>query len=123
MFVLGGFGFSGRETYKKWHQSSFGGKFKKIQVFRVTKDYYDSRDEGEGEIWGHSKSGEVWPHRFKFDELNNQGKTPLLNLKDVVVRELSAQVKVQLRVVVAVNFIEGDYATLVECIFHSKQAI
>ena len=123
MFVIGGTGFPGRCPYKKWHQASFGGTFKKIQVFRVTESYYDSRDTDEGEIWGRSKSGEIWPHRFKFDELHNKGKTPLVNLEDVIISELSTQAKEQLRVAVAVNFIECDYGTLVECIYHSKQVI
>ena len=121
MFVIGGSGFPGRPPKKKWHQASFRGTFQKIQVFRVTEGYYDSRDVGEKEIWGRSKKGEIWPHRFKFDELHNKGKTPLLNLENIVIRELSTPSKEQLRKVIAVNFIEGYYGTLVECIYHSKQ--
>ena len=46
-----------------------------------------------------------------------------MNLEDVIISELSTQAKEQLRVAVAVNFIECDYGTLVECIYHSKQVI
>ena len=122
MFLIGG-SFNGRRDLKseKWHLASFRGTFERIQVFRVTKSYYDSRDTGEREIWGSSSEGEIWPHRFKFDELHNQGKIPLLNLKDVRVCELSTPAKEQLRIAAAVNFIECDYSTLVECIYHSKQ--
>tara|TARA_B100000676_G_scaffold48367_1_gene47330 strand:+ start:78 stop:1025 length:948 start_codon:yes stop_codon:yes gene_type:complete len=124
MFLIGG-SFAGRKDLqsKKWHQPSFRGTFEKIQVFRITKGYYDSRDTNEREIWGRSKSGEIWPHRFKFDELNNQGKTPLLNLKNIRIRELSTPAKEQLRIAAAVNFIECDYGTLVECVYHSDQLL
>ncbi len=123
MFVIEGIQFNARGPPEKWHLSSFRGTFKKIEVFRVTKGYYDSRKEGEGEIWGRSEDGDIYPHRFKFDELENNGKTPLLKLKNLKVSKLSYIAIEQLRKVASANFIEGDYATLVECIYHSQQAI
>jgi hypothetical protein len=121
MFVIEGSGFNARSPPKKWHQASFTGKFQRIEVFRVTSDYYDANTTGESNIWGINAKGDTFPHRFKFDETNNDGKTPLLKLKDLKVNELSPIAIEQLRKVVSVNFVEGDYATLVECIFHSKQ--
>lgn len=121
MFVIEGSKFNARSPPEKWHQATFTGEFKKIEVFRVTKSYYDSRTEGESNIWGKSQKGDIYPHRFKFDETNNNGKTPLLKIKDLKVNELSWIAIEQLRKVASANFIEGDYTTLVECIFHSKQ--
>ena len=48
---------------------------------------------------------------------------PLLKLKNLQVSKLSYLAIEQLRKVASANFIEGDYATLVECIYHSQQAI
>ena len=59
MFVIEGIQFNARGPPKKWHLSSFPGTFKKIEVFRVTKGYYDSREEGEGEIWGRSEKNDI----------------------------------------------------------------
>ena len=121
MFVIEGTGFNARSSPEKWHKANFTGQFKRVEVFRITKGYYDSRDENETNFWGESKKGDIYPHRFKFDETKNNGKTPLLKVKELKVNELSPVAIEQLRKVASANFIEGDYTTLVECIFHSKQ--
>jgi len=84
MFVIQGRNFPGRPPYKEWHKKSFKGKFEKIKVFRITSKYYPSNTI----IWNPSPSGEIWPHRFNFDELNSGGDNPLLNLREVQVKKM-----------------------------------
>ena len=116
MFVIQGVGFPGRVSRPEWHKKSFRGKFKKIQVFRITKDSYTS----DKVVWP-PKSGEVWPHRFDFDAIDN-GVIPFVNMKDLIIKNMASPAKEQLRNAFSANFIEGDYETLVECMHYSEQA-
>ena len=119
MFLIEGTGFHGYTPEPEWHKNSFPGKFKKIQVFRITKGYYYS----EKIVWP-PKPGkfgkEVWPHRFDFDAGNN-GTTPFLNLKNLTIKKMAYPEKEQLRRAIS-TFDEVDGSTLVECIHYSEQA-
>ena len=117
MFVIQGTGFGGRVAKKTWHKRSFAGKFRKIQVFRITKKYYESSQI----IWPRSRTGQIWPHRFDFDA-KNSGEIPFLNMKNLIVKKMATKEKEQLRTVVSANFIEGDHSTLVDCMHCSEQA-
>ena len=119
MFVIEGRYFRGRrgQVRKIWHRRSFRGEFAKVQVFRITSDYFWSDEP----IWP-VRGGEIYPHRFNFDELDSQGRNPFLSLRDVKIKKLPEYEKEQLRVLVGANFMEGDPSILVECMHCSKQA-
>ncbi len=119
MFVIGGRNFRGRQGQVRniWHRRSFRGEFDKIQVFRITSDYFWSDEI----IWP-VREGEIYPHRFNFDELDSKGRNPFLSLRDVKIKKMAEYEKEQLRIVVGANFMEGDPSILVECMHCSKQA-
>ena len=119
MFVIGGRNFRGRQGQVRniWHRRSFRGEFDKVQVFRITSDYFRSDEP----IWP-VREGEIYPHRFNFDELDSQGRNPFLSLRDVKIKKMAEYEKEQLRIVVGANFMEGDPSILVECMHCSKQA-
>ena len=116
MFVIRGVEFPGRVSSSEWHKKSFRGKFRKIQVFRITKDHYTS----DKIVWP-PKSGEVWPYRFDYDAINNS-VIPFVNMKNLIIKNMASPAKEQLRNAVSASFIEGDYSTLVECMHYSEQA-
>ena len=119
MFVIGGRNFRGRQGQVRriWHGRSFRGEFDKVQVFRITSDYFRSDEP----IWP-VRGGEIYPHRFNFDELDSQGRNPFLSLRDVKIKKIAEYEKEQLRVLVGANFMEGAPSILVECMHCSKQA-
>lgn len=75
----------------------------------------------DGLIWP-IRNGEIYPHRFTFDDLNSKGKKPLINLRDIEVQKmiLGAE-REHLRKSTINTFDEGDSSTLVQCIHCGKQ--
>tara|TARA_B100001123_G_C15126677_1_gene953614 strand:- start:207 stop:1109 length:903 start_codon:yes stop_codon:yes gene_type:complete len=118
MFVIQGVDFAGRVPKQIWEKKSFKGKFKKIQVFRITRGYYQSNKI----VWKKSTSDEIWPHRFDFEARKDNKIVPFVNMKNLKVNKMAAHEKEQLRVVVSANFIEGDHSTLVDCMHSSEQS-
>ncbi len=112
-FVGVGKGFPGRINIKSWSKKSFKGYFERLQVFRITSDYF--YDE-EKIIWKNTgkHENEVYPHRFEFDPI------PITDVKNIQINVLNATSKQELHKMVFANFIEGNSATLLDCIFHGK---
>lgn len=113
VFVGVGKGFPGRINIKSWSKKSFKGYFERLQVFRITSDYF--YDE-EKIIWKNTgkHENEVYPHRFEFDPI------PITDVKNIQINVLNATSKQELHKMVFANFIEGNSATLLDCIFHGK---
>ena len=133
MFAILSKGYDGRKELKTkyWQMKSFKGYFKKIQVFKITSNYYYMNIDGKitdkedgnvirgnfnrkKEIWTRRTETDIYPHRFDFD-LN-----PITCQKDVKIKKMSASAKEQLRNVVSSNFIPGEDATLLDCIKYGK---
>lgn len=112
-FIGPGKNFPGRVNLKQWIKKNFKGYFEKMQVFRITSDYF--YDE-EKIIWtGVGKwKNEVFPHRFEFDPKAVTG------VKNIKINELTTTSKQELHSMVYSNFIEGDSATLLDCVFHGN---
>ncbi len=106
----------GRYKMSEWSKPSFNGKFDYVCVFKVTSDYFES---SEPKIWETSPNGrwkdELFPHRFKFN------RNPLLIMKDLKIRDLSASSKSELQNTVYVNFRMCDPDTLVDIMHKAIQ--
>ena len=115
MFVIAG---SWQTKKGSGRSKKLTGKFRKIQVFRITKKYFHSTTK----IW----KDKIYPHRFKFDsdkQSDWEHQKPLVFLEDTQNVRLQAFEKEQLRKIVYSSpaFGRGDHSTLVECMLHSKQ--
>ena len=98
---------------KSSKEDKIKGYFEKMQVFRISSDYF--YDENKL-IWkGSGKwQNEVFPHRFEFNP------KPVTEIKNIKINELTTTTKQELHSMVYTNFIEGDSATLIDCIFHGN---
>jgi hypothetical protein len=100
----------------EWSKPSFNGRFDYVCVFKVISDYFES---SEPKIWETSPNGrwknELFPHRFKFN------KNPLLIMKDLKVKDLSASSKSELQNTVYVNFRMCEPDTLVDIMHEAIQ--
>ena len=84
-----------------------------MNVFRITSNYF--YDE-EKIIWnGTGKwKDETFPHRFEFDPM------PVIDVKKIKINELTNTTKQELHSMVYSNFVEGDSATMIDCVFHGN---
>jgi len=112
-FIGPGKNFPGRVNIKNWSKRTFKGYFEKMNVFRITSNYF--YDE-EKIIWnGTGKwKDETFPHRFEFDPM------PVIDVKKIKINELTNTTKQELHSMVYSNFVEGDSATMIDCVFHGN---
>lgn len=106
----------GRYKMSEWSKATFNGKFDYVCVFKVTSDYFPS---SEPKIWETGSKGrwkeELFPHRFHFN------RNPLLIMKDLKVKDLSASSKSELQNTVYVNFRMCDPNTMVDIMHEATQ--
>lgn len=106
----------GRYKMSEWSKKSFNGKFDYVCIFKVTRDY---QEQYEPKIWETSPNGrwkdELFPHRFKFN------RNPLMIMKDLNVKDLSASSKSELQNTVYVNFRMCNPETLVDMMHKATQ--
>jgi len=112
-FIGPGKSFPGRINLKQWTRNTFKGYFEKMQLFRITSDYFYDEDKiiwnGTGKL-----KNETFPHRFEFNP-----KT-VTEVKNIKIKELATTSKHELHRMVYSNFMEGDSATLLDCVFHGN---
>jgi len=113
VFIGPGKNFPGRVNLKQWTKKSFKGYFELMQVFRIISNYFYDEDKI---IWkGTGKwKDEVFPHRFEFNP------KPITEIRNIRINELSTTSKQEVHSMVYTNFIEGDSATMLDCIFHGN---
>jgi hypothetical protein len=112
VFIGPGKGFPDRVNIKNWSRKTFKGYFQQMQVFRITSDYFYDEEKIIWEGVGKWKD-ETFPHRFEFDSKH------VIDVKNIQIRDLTNTTKQELHSMVYSNFIEGDSATMLDCIFHA----
>jgi len=113
-FIGPGKHFPGRVNIKTWQMGNFNGKFEKIQVFRITSDYYQ---DSKNIIWKKNSGkhkDEVYPHRFKFD------RNPILTMKDIKIKKLTKTTKLELHTMVYSNLRPADPSSLVDIMSNAE---
>jgi len=114
-FIGPGKQYPGRVNIKTWQSGNFKGKFEKIQVFRITSDYYL---DFKNIIWKKNSGkhkDEVYPHRFKFD------RNPILTMKDIKIKKLTSTTKLELHTMYSVGLWPADPSSLVDIMSNAEQ--
>lgn len=113
-FIGPGKYFPGRVNLKIWQMANFKGIFEKIQVYRITRDYYL---DSENIIWKKNSGkhkDEVYPHRFQFD------RNIILVMKNIKIKKLTATTKLELHTMVYSNLRPADPSSLVDIMSNAE---
>lgn len=112
-FIGPGKKFPGRVPLSEWTKKSFKGYFEKIQIFKVTSNYF----ENNSKVWKTRGKwiDELFPHRFNFD------RNPLIIMKNVKISNLGLTTKKELHSTVYSNIRMCDPHSLVDILHNAEQ--